>query len=273
MPATLTRTAAALLAAAAACAPLQPQPASAESPIDHAIATAAGPTEAARARSPGARARPLPSWKVVGHSVQGRPLRAATYGSGARRVLWIGGIHGNEREGAVATDELPDAFLAAPGGERAVTLTVLEDVNPDGSAMHMRGNANGVDLNRNFPADNFVANRMFGREPLSQPESLALRELITAVQPHLVLIAHSWSGDHFVNFDGPARELADRFAQLSGYPVRRSEDIPATPGSLGSWLGQELGVPVLTIEYLRGREPGEAWRETRDAVLAVVLDG
>jgi hypothetical protein len=270
--ATLTRTAAALFAAAAACAPLQPPPA-AESPIERAIAAAAGDDDDGPAGSAGGGARPLPAWKIIGHSVQGRPLRAATYGSGPRHVLWIGGIHGNEREGSVATGELPAALLAAPGGEQAVTLTVLEDANPDGSAMHIRGNANGVDLNRNFPAHNFVANRMFGREPLSQPESQALRDLISAVQPHVVLIAHSWSGDHFVNFDGPARELAARFAQLSGYPVRVSEDIPATPGSLGSWLGQELGVPVLTIEYLRGREPAEAWRETKDAVLAVALDG
>ena len=51
-------------------------------------------------------------WKIAGQSVQGRQLRVATYGHGPRRVLWVGGIHGNEREGAVATAELPRAVLA-----------------------------------------------------------------------------------------------------------------------------------------------------------------
>jgi hypothetical protein len=212
-----------------------------------------------------------PTWKVFGESVQGRPLRMATYGSGPRRVLWVGGIHGNEREGVVATASLPAALLAADR-ERKVTLTVLQDVNPDGTASKQRGNANGVDLNRNFPTKNFQPHRFFGKQPLSQPESRALHELILTLKPHLVIVAHSWSGDHFINFDGPAQHLAERFAKLSGYPVRESGDMAATPGSLGSWAGVENAIPILTLEYLRGREPNAAWAETEQAILAVVLD-
>ncbi len=212
-----------------------------------------------------------PAWKVIGHSVQGRPLRVASYGSGPRRVLWVGGIHGNEREGVVSTASLPAAFLAADR-ENKVTLTILEDVNPDGTAAKQRGNANGVDLNRNFPTKNFQPHRFFGMKPLSQPESLALHDLILSLKPHLVIVAHSWSGDHFINFDGPARHLAQRFADLSGYPVRDSGDMAATPGSLGNWAGIENGIPVLTLEHLRGREPNAAWADTQKAILAVVLD-
>jgi hypothetical protein len=211
-------------------------------------------------------------WREIGVSVQGRPLLATVVGSGPRHVLWVGGIHGDEREGAVATAALPAAFLAEPGAPERVTLHVLADANPDGSAMHVRGNANGVDLNRNWPARNFVVDRRSnGRVPLSQPESKALHELIMLIRPQLVIVAHAWRGDHFINYDGPGEQLAELFSRHSGYPVRMSASMAPTPGSLGSWAGTELGMPILTLEYLRGRDPEEAWGETRTAILAVVL--
>ena len=210
-------------------------------------------------------------WRVVGQSVQGRPLRATSIGYGPRRVLWIGGIHGDEREGRIATRELPSAFAATPGAMRAVTLTILEDSNPDGSAQNTRGNSNGVDLNRNFPAVNFKPHRMFGIKPLSQPESGAVHDLILQLKPELIIVAHSWHDDRFINFDGPAEALAQRFSRLSGYALRVSEDIAPTPGSLGSWVGHTLGMPILTLEYRRGSDPRTAWQQTRVAILAVVL--
>ncbi|MGE3171656.1 MAG: M14 family zinc carboxypeptidase [Planctomycetota bacterium] len=235
-------------------------------------AGAAGDTDAGAAAAD-APARPEPAlvWSVVGQSVQGRPLRATTIGFGPRRVLWIGGIHGDEREGAIATAELPAALAAEPGALDAVTLTILEDSNPDGTERNTRGNANGVDLNRNFPAINFKPHRMFGITPLSQPEARAVHDLIRQLQPDLVIVAHSWRNDRFINFDGPGRELAERFSRLSGYPMRQSTDIAPTPGSLGSWVGNTLGLPILTLEYYRGRDPWSAWQETRLAILAVVV--
>jgi predicted deacylase len=213
-----------------------------------------------------------PDRHMIGSSVAGEPIRIATVGTGPRRVLWIGGIHGDEREGSVATAELPAALAAVPGALEAVTLTILDDVNPDGTAAGTRGNKNGVDLNRNYPAANFKPHRMYGIRPLSQPEARALHDLVLSLQPHLVIVAHSWRGDRFINFDGPAEPLAERFRRLSTYPLRKSADIAPTPGSLGSWVGKTLGIPILTIEYRRGSDPTRAWQETKAAILAVVVD-
>ena len=74
----------------------------------------------------------------------------------------------------------------------------------------------------------------------------------------------------FINFDGPARTYAERFHEKSGYPVVESDALHSTPGSLGSWVGLDLGVPILTLEYRRGLDPDTAWIETRDAILAVL---
>ncbi len=212
-------------------------------------------------------------WQSVGTTTQGRPLRMTRLGRGPRRVLWVGGIHGNEREGRVATAELPRALAAVPGALEAVTLTILEDCNPDGTARNTRGNARGVDLNRNYPATNFQPSRLFGLRPLDQPEARALHDLILDERPHLVIVAHSWHDDHFINFDGPAEDLARRFSARSGYRVKPSDSFAATPGSLGSWVGRGLGLPILTLEYPRGHEPWAAWHETRAAILDVVLSG
>lgn len=210
-------------------------------------------------------------WQAIGRSVEGRPLRLARVGHGPRRVLWIGGIHGDEREGKIATQELPYAFLDVPGATSEVTLTILEDVNPDGAVADTRGNARGIDLNRNYPAKNFLAGPNFGRTPLDQPEAKALHDLILDERPHLVIVAHAWRGDHFINFDGPALDEAELFAQRSRYRVKDSRHIPPTPGSLGSWVGNTLGLPILTLEYERGSDPLVCWMDTREAILAVIL--
>lgn len=210
------------------------------------------------------------AWEVVGTSVEDRPIRARTFGHGPRIVLFVGGIHGDEPEGAYTTEQLPAAFDAAGLGD-AVSLTILEDANPDGRAAGTRGNAIGIDVNRNFPATNFDPdNPSNGGTPLSQPESRALAGVIDRIHPNLVIVAHAWAGNQFINFDGPARELADRFSASSGLPVQESTDFAPTPGSLGSYFGRDLGIPVLTIEVLKGSDPRAVWATLRPALLQAI---
>lgn len=225
------------------------------------------------ASRPEPTAPPAPTtsaWEDVATSVRGRPIRVQTVGHGPRKVLFIGGIHGDEPEGAVATAELPAAFDAA-GLADAVTLTIMEDANPDGRAAGTRENANGVDINRNFPASNFdTTDPSNGGKPLSQPESRAVKDTIDRIQPNLVLVAHSWAGRQFINFDGPAREIAERFAASSGLPVETSSSFAPTPGSLGSYFGRDRGTPVLTIEVLKGSDQKGVWDQLRVALLQAI---
>ena len=117
------------------------------------------------------------------------------------------------------------------GFRDAVTLTILEDANPDGRAAGHGDNANGVDVNRNFPASNFNStDPSNGGQPLSEPEARAVVATIDRIAPNLVLVAHSWVGRQFINFDGPAREIAERFSASSGLPVEESSSFAPTPG-------------------------------------------
>lgn len=228
------------------------------------------PTATMVAAPPTPRVIGAQDWETVGTSVQGRPIRARTLGHGPRHVLFVGGIHGDEPEGAYSTEQLPGAFDAAALND-AVTLTLLEDANPDGRAARTRANVNGVDVNRNFPAKNFdTGNPANGGTPLSQPESRALIDTINWVNPNLVMVAHAWAGKQFINFDGPAKDLAERFSAASGLPVEASSEFAPTPGSLGSYVGRDRGIPILTIEVLKGSDPAAVWEKLQPALLQAI---
>src|SRR4051794_5620166 len=109
-----------------------------------AVGAAPAPTDPGRASESSPSAGPQPAtppvtytappppigWKVVGKSVQGRPILMKRFGHGPKKVVWLGGIHGDEIEGSVATANLPAAFAAAHL-ENKVTLVVIWDANPD----------------------------------------------------------------------------------------------------------------------------------------------
>ncbi|MBL9121523.1 MAG: DUF2817 domain-containing protein [Phycisphaerae bacterium] len=219
----------------------------------------------------------------MGHSVEGRAIQARVIGPtkpladvGARRCLIIAGIHGDEPEGLSAVDEV--ASVARSHAARWMTA-IIRDLNPDGTAHRTRRNAQGVDLNRNWPASNFRSHRSHGAQPLSEPESMVGNRLIEVVQPELIVVFHSSSSGPFVTFDGPARSLAQVFADAAStanrpWRVRASMGYP-TPGSLGSLLGVDRHLAILTIEFRRGQSEGvaEAVRRGLNAVLATEAVG
>src|SRR3954447_7799776 len=87
---------------------------------------------------------------LTGHSVQGGPIRVVERDGAApgRTVLVVGCIHGNEDAGIAVTKLLLRGPRPAAG-----RLLVISDLNPDGRRAHTRVNADGVDLNRNFPSE------------------------------------------------------------------------------------------------------------------------
>ena len=85
-----------------------------------------------------------------------------------------------------------------------------------------------------------------------------------------MLAVHSWAGRQFINFDGPAREIAERFSVASGLPVEESSSFAPTPGSLGSYFGRDRGIPVVTIEVLKGSDPTAVWEQLRAALLQAI---
>jgi protein MpaA len=130
---------------------------------------------------------------------------------------------------------------------------VVPALNPDGLVAGIKNAASDVDLNRNFPARNFERAHAPGYDPgpapLSEPETALLARLIAELHIEAVLSVHAPFA--CVNFDGPAGAWAQAVAAACGWPVRPNIGYP-TPGSLGSWLGVDRGIPVLTLQLPPG---------------------
>jgi len=215
----------------------------------------------------GARA-PAPHWNTLAYSVERRPLYVAQSGTGPIRIYVIGGVHGDETVGRSHLD----ALLGS--SRHAATLRVLRDLNPDGTAARRRVNARGLDLNRNWPSTNFDPADTGGAAPLSEPETRALAADLRAFRPNVVLVLHAATNGPFVNYDGPAAEFAASFVGAAGtsspgWYVRPDMGY-ATPGSLGSYLGVDQNIPILTIEFQQGQGEAAAARALEQGLAAVI---
>ncbi len=139
------------------------------------------------------------SLEVVGQSLDGNPLYAATVGTGETNLLFITQQHGNEPIGTEAAMHLLD-FLSedtelARSLRDELTVTVVPRVNPDGFARwerqvggergltNPRLNNEELDLNRTYdPAAPFGAD--------VAPESVAVRDLVGRLDPDFLFDYH-----------------------------------------------------------------------------------
>jgi hypothetical protein len=195
--------------------------------------------------------------EVVGGSSRGQPIRAFTLGSGRPRILVVGCIHGNECAGSVVANRLLNS-----GPPRRGSITVVQDLNPDGHASKRRWNARGVDLNRNFPAT-WRANRTSGRAPSSEQETKVAIRLIRRLRPDVTIWFHQ--PQRLVRASGPSVTIARRYARLAGMRFAR---LPWPAGSATAWQHQALPASRAFVVELAPGELGirEAGRYARAVV-------
>jgi hypothetical protein len=190
----------------------------------------------------------------------------------AVRVLLIGGIHGDELTASAIVFQWLEWMQTSEAQQ--LQWSVVPVVNPDGllAPKPKRVNANGVDLNRNFPTPDWQheaprywaratgkdPRRFPGKAPLSEPETRWLYEEMERFQPHVIISVHAPFG--VLDFDGPA-PVPTHFGRLL---INR---VGVYPGSLGNYSGRHKNVPVITIELPNARTmPSEAemrriWRD------------
>ncbi len=211
---------------------------------------------------------------ALGTSVEGRPIVAERSGlAGGRRVLVIGVIHGDEDAGVAIVQELRQRN--APEG---VELWLVEGMNPDGVANQTRQNANQVDLNRNFPykwgslgepGDGQYA----GIGPASEPETQAMVNFISQLQPDIVLWYHQ---DLYVISPSTGRdgEIRARYAELTGLPIGEITGGVYT-GIAATWARKSLepqGSVAFIVELGPTLSADEATTHA-NAVLTIAVEG
>ena len=193
-----------------------------------------------------------------GVAVSGTPILVKEYPpmvdrQARGRVLLVGGIHGDEYSSVTIVFKwmaILDRFHSGLFHWRISPL-----MNPDGllRPRSQRMNANGVDLNRNFPCPNWLEatrdywvrrtssnpRRYPGSEPLSEPESRWLDQEIQEFKPDVIVSVHAPL--EVLDFDGPPA-APKRFGSL------HLNLLGTYPGSLGRYAGVYKEIPVVTIE-------------------------
>jgi murein peptide amidase A len=180
------------------------------------------------------------------------------------KVMVVGGIHGDELSSSalalnwikLATQAPNNSISNAPASfAGGIHWRFIPMLNPDGltSVPAKRVNANGVDLNRNFPTPNWARDakiyweqrtkkdprRWPGKEPLSEPESKFLHNEMVSFKPNLIVSIHAPYG--VLDFDGPTVPPS-KLGRLY------LDQVGIFPGSLGNYGGVHKGMPVVTIE-------------------------
>ena len=182
-------------------------------------------------------------------------------GRNLKTVLLIGVFHGDEPDGEYLIRRYLQNCVEYSGKNRLLLIPCL---NPDGKALKTRTNANGVDLNRNFPAKNWeksVKNEYFGGEiPASERETAFICGIIGEFNPDAIIAFHE--PYRVVNFDGPAEELAEQISKITGYPVQNNIGYH-TPGSFGTYCGIERNIPVITLELPENEEKEALWNQNK----------
>lgn len=217
---------------------------------------------------------------VLGKSVQKRDITAYHFGTGAKEIIFVGGIHGGyEWNTSLVAFELMDYLTANPKTIPAsVKVTVIPVLNPDGLkkvtgkdgrftkadvstsdsvVISGRFNANNVDLNRNFDCD-WQSKGVWmtetvsgGSKAFSEAESLAFKNYIEAKNPSAVVTWYSSAGGVFSSscHNGVLPEtkaLTNAFAKASAYPAYESYDFYKLTGDMPNWLAKK-NIPAISV--------------------------
>ena len=125
----------------------------------------------------------------IGRSIQGRPIRAITFGTGPTTVLLWSQMHGDESTATMAlTDLLTWMTQSSPLQPelrdriaKSLTVVMVPMLNPDGAEIFQRENAVGVDVNRDAAK-------------LATPEARALKALRDSIKPQFGFNLHDQGG-------------------------------------------------------------------------------
>lgn len=198
---------------------------------------------------------------VIGESVNGEDIVAWKIGDGANRLLFVGGLYaGFSPDSITLADGLRVRLAASPELIPAdVTVYIVPEWNPDSAGVgNGRLNANGVDLNRNWGCGwEEMDNGRAGSAALSEPESQALSEFISLIQPAAAVFWNTPATAGNAGLVSPGRceqsqtaasqALADLYAgAVTGYTADQADTSQRISGDVTDSIA-DMGVPSVFV--------------------------
>ncbi len=223
--------------------------------------------------------------EVIGYSVQGRPIYASKIGSGAKKVIFVAGHHGDEQRSMILLEKFRDYLCAnleaVPAGSE---VWIIPCLNPDGRANNTRWNFRGVNLNRNYATNDwgtvgttgviydvlsqfnqdrfdFIAGLQVvvqgtpytwaypGPYPMSEPETQALKNLCDQNSFNTLISYHEWETCIYTGQIG--WDVAYLMSYHNGLPFSGQIGIS---GDTTRWFNQAYGRSAVTVELAGYRE-------------------
>lgn len=201
------------------------------------------------------------------YSALGLPINGYRFSNGGKKILVLGGVHGDEIEGVIAAQGLLASFAKA--FPYKLDLLLVPHFNSDGVFFRTRTNSRGVDLNRNLPTKDWspeVKTSRYNPGPHanSEPENQWLVTYLEQNKPEFVLSLHSWHP--VLNVNGNCLAEAKTLHDQTGYRIDADIGYP-TPGCLGTYAGLERNSATLTYEIERGLDAASVLRIHVPAIL------
>lgn len=224
---------------------------------------------------------------VIGLSGEKRPIEAYVFGTGSTTLLFVGAIHGGyEWNTALLAYKFVDYLTANPDlVPKNLKIIIIPTANPDGLYLVTgkegrfsvadvstnektlesgRFNALKVDLNRNFackwqPKSTWrEAVVSAGAKAFSEPEAVALRDLVFKQRPVGVILWHSQSGTVYASecqkgILPSTLDIMNAYAKVSGYKIAKTFDSYTISGDFDSWLAS-INIPAITVELTNHKD-------------------
>ncbi|MBX4211595.1 MAG: hypothetical protein KW806_02270 [Candidatus Yanofskybacteria bacterium] len=209
--------------------------------------------------------------KIFGYSRTGRPIEGYEIGKGDEVIFLHGSIHGNEMGTADLLNKLIETIRADQGlVTDSKRLVIVPIVNPDGYYDRIdKLNANGVNLNLNFPTDDWELYGQLGTfagpKPFSEVESLVIKDIVEQYKPSMMIAYHAKGGLVSPEDDDASIELAKWYARKTGY---KYFDEWEYWGTATRWFREMTNKPAITVEvtdYLKSD-----WTINRPALLELI---
>lgn len=236
------------------------------------------------------------STESIGTSVQGRDITLVKLGKGERKVLVVAGMHSKEHIAVTFTmrtiEEYAEAYTKGKkyGGYKVTslldeyTIYYVPLMNPDGMDIFMgvasrsytdeplvgediaayKNNANGVNLNRNFPFEwgakkvNVTTpdvNSYAGASAGSEPETQAIISLCAANEFEWLMDMHCRG--HLVYYQDKvnaetkqAENMARRLYKKCDFTLTDKSTVYEISGGLENWFRSEYGRAGLCVELV-----------------------